>query len=237
MNCERYDDVLDDYVDGARTADRPGDARLAAFEAHLPGCARCQALVSDFGSIRRTAADLDEMIPPPRLWAKIASSIEANAQKPWWQRTLGDTFSTWVPVAAAAVLVLLVASAVWFSRTAPAAPPQVASTAPPAETAVTPAEQHYDEAIAGLQQLADAQKPSIDPKTLAVLQKNLAVVDRAISESRAALMNEPASTVAQESLLDALDTKVALLQDTVALGTDGVEGSDATADVAKEVNQ
>ena len=128
---------------------------------------------------------------------------------------------------------LLVASAAWFSRTAPVTQ-QAASTTEPAEPSTTPAEQHYDEAIAGLQQLADAQKPSIDPTTLAVLQKNLAVVDRAISESRAALMNEPASAVAQESLLDALDTKVALLQDTVALGTDGVDGYDATS---KELNQ
>ena len=234
MNCERYDDVLDDYVDGARAADRPADTRLAAFEAHLPACTRCQALVTDFASIRRTAADLDGMLPPPRLWAKIAASIDADAQMPWWRRTFGNAFSSWVPVAAAAALVLLVASAVWFSRTAPVTPPQVASSTEPAEPSTTPAEQHYDEAIAGLQQLADAQKPSIDPTTLAVLQKNLAVVDRAISESRAALMNEPASAIAQESLLDALDTKVALLQDTVALGTDGVDGYDATS---KELNQ
>jgi len=222
MNCERYDDVLDDYVDGARAASRPADVRLAAFEAHLPGCLRCQALVADFSSIRRTAADLDEMIPPPRLWAKIAASIDADAQMPWWRRTFGDAFSAWVPVAAAAALVLLVAGVAWFSTTGRAVPPQVASTTP-AVTAVTPAEQNYEEAIAGLQQLADAQKPSIDPMTLAVLQKNLAVVDRAISESRAALMNEPASAVAQESLLDALDTKVALLQDTVALGAESVD--------------
>ena len=78
MSCELYDDVLDEYVDGARAADRVGapDPRLAAFESHLSGCARCQALVADFTSIRRTAAALDEHLPPPRLWAKIASSIE-----------------------------------------------------------------------------------------------------------------------------------------------------------------
>ena len=90
MNCERYDDVLDDYVDGARAADRSADTRLAAFEAHLPACTRCQALVTDFSSIRRTAADLDGMLPPPRLWAKIAASIDADAHMPWWRRTFGN---------------------------------------------------------------------------------------------------------------------------------------------------
>ena len=236
MNCERYDDTLNDYVDGARAADAPADARLAAFEAHLPGCARCQAVVADFSSIRRAAGDLEEMIPPPRLWAKISASIDVEARTPWWQRMFGKGFSAWMPVAAAAALVLLVAGAAWFSRTAPPAAPQVAAAPTPLNTDSAPAEQQYEETIAGLQQIAEAQKPSIDPMTLAVLQKNLAVVDRAISESRAALMNEPASAVAQESLLDALDTKVALLQDTVALGTDGGDSYDGV-DPAKELNQ
>ena len=57
MNCEIYDDVLDDYVDGARASDRPGDVKFAAFEEHLAGCERCQALVADFSSIRRKSAN------------------------------------------------------------------------------------------------------------------------------------------------------------------------------------
>jgi hypothetical protein len=92
------------------------------------------------------------------------------------------------------------------------------------------AEAHYDEAIAGLQRLAESQDAALDPGTRAVLRENLAVLDRAISESRAALADEPANTLAQESLLDALDTKVALLQDTVALATDtGTLDDDAAA--------
>jgi hypothetical protein len=237
MNCELYDDVLDDYVNGARAATQPGNARLAAFETHVQTCARCQSLVADFSSIRRTAADLDEMLPPPRLWTKIAASIDAEAGKPWWERTFGNAFSAWVPVAAAASLALIVGSVFWFSKAAPQTPPQTASVVTTAEPSIAPVEQHYEEAIAGLQQLVDAQDPSLDPKTRAVLQQNLAVVDRAISESRAALSNEPASAVAQESLLDALDTKVALLQDTVALASEGAYVPDEAADAAKELNQ
>jgi len=237
MNCERHDDALNDYVDGARAAERPADARLAAFEQHLSGCMRCQAYVADFANIRRSAAELDEMIPPPRLWAKIAASIDTEAQKPWWQRTFGDAFQAWRPIAAAASLAMLVGGAMWLSKPAPAAPPQTASATIAVEPAVAPAEQHYEDAIAGLQQLADAQKPSLDPKTLAVLQTNLAVVDRAISESRAALSSEPGSALAQESLLDALDTKVSLLQDTVALASEGVDAADGAGDAAQELNQ
>ncbi|PYR74448.1 MAG: hypothetical protein DMF87_22805, partial [Acidobacteria bacterium] len=67
MNCQRYDDLLNDYVDGLRHEE---------FERHLAACARCQALVEDFTSIRRTASTLEEHVPPPRLWANISSSIE-----------------------------------------------------------------------------------------------------------------------------------------------------------------
>ena len=56
----------------------------------------------------------------------------------------------------------------------------------------------------------------------AVLKDNLAAIDRAVGESRAALASEPASALAQDSLLDALDTKVALLQDTVALTSEDI---------------
>ena len=85
-----------------------------------------------------------------------------------------------------------------------------------------PAEAQYAQAIAGLQQLADAQNAALDPQTRAVLKDNLAAIDRAIDESRAALASEPASALAQDSLLDALDTKVALLQDTVALTSEDI---------------
>ena len=213
MTCDTYGDLIDDYVDGTRAADHPGDARRAAFESHLAACARCQAVVADFTSIRRTAALLAEHVPPPRLWARIAGSLEEQPRH----------FSAWIPVAVAASLALLIAATAWFSRTHPSAaeaPQQTAAAAD--ETSVARPEAEYEQAIAGLQQLADARNAAFDPDTRAVLQRNLAAIDRAIDESRAALANEPASALAQESLLDALDTKVALLQDTVALAAEDV---------------
>jgi hypothetical protein len=231
MNCELYDDLVDDYVDGLR-----GDGRLAAFEQHLAGCSRCQGIVADLSSIRLTAAALDEHVPPPRLWGRIASAIDDRQRRPWWQRQVAGVFSAWVPVTAAAVVVL-VAAGLWNARPQKPvdAPAQVGAS--PSEPEPIPAEQHYEQAIAGLQQLADAQNAALDPETRAVLTRNLAVIDRAISESRAALAQEPASTLAQESLLDALETKVALLQDTVALATDSGLAPEEAAGAAKGLNQ
>lgn len=237
MNCERYDDLLEDYMDGARASSRPGDERRAAFELHLAGCARCQGLVADFTSIRRTASTLEEHVPPPRLWAAIASSIQERERWPWWRRPLAGGFPAWVPLAAAASLAILIAGATWFGLQTPAPGTTQQGAAAPGDATTVAAEEHYNEAIAGLQHLAASQDASLDPGTRAVLRENLAVLDRAIDESRAALADEPANTLAQESLLDALDTKVALLQDTVALATDTGDVSDDAAGAAKELNQ
>lgn len=228
MSCERYDELIDDYVDGVRVADAARDPGRAAFEAHLAGCARCQSMVADFASIRRTAAALEEHVPPPRLWAKVASALDDDRRR--------FPFARWAPFAMAASLALLVGGVAWMSWTQRenAAAERQAST--PAESAPLPAEQPYEQAIAGLQQLADAQDAALDAGTRAVLRENLALIDRAISESRAALESDPASGLAEESLLDALDTKVALLQDTVALASDD-DASDEAAAAAKEVNQ
>lgn len=214
MNCETYTELLDDYVDGARASDDPANAQRRAFESHLAACPRCQALVVDFTSIRGAAATLEEHVPPPRLWARIAAALEAGQQH------------AWIPLAAAAALALVVGGGAWVAWRETSTAPVREDASVASDAVVVPAEQHYDEAIAGLQQLAESQDSGLDPETRAVLKQNLDVVDRAISESRAALVTDPSSTVAQDSLLDALDTKVALLQESLAL-----------ADAPEELNQ
>ena len=60
-------------------------------------------------------------------------------------------------------------------------------------------------------------------------QKNLTVIDQAITESREALRSQPANASAQSGLFDALRTKVALLQQTVELINDMRKGNQAEA--------
>lgn len=206
MNCSRFDDLLNEYVDGARASERPGDRPLAAFEHHLSGCARCQALVADFTSIRTTATTLEDHVPPPRIWANIAAAVENRQSR----------VRAWVPLAAAASVAGLLAGGTWIAWQHSTVDPSPTTTVAQTDM-VLPAEAQYEQAIVGLQQLADAQDRALDPETRAVLKENLAVINRAIDESRAAVADEPANAFAQESLLDALETKVALLQDTVAL--------------------
>ena len=91
------------------------------------------------------------------------------------------------------------------------------------------AEAHYDKAIRELEQIARSDTGALDPQVAGVLQKNLQVIDQAIGESRAALQTQPASADAQESLFDAMRSKVALLQQTVELINEMRKGNQAEA--------
>jgi anti-sigma factor RsiW len=91
------------------------------------------------------------------------------------------------------------------------------------------AEEHYEKAIAGLEQITKSDEGALDPQVAAVLQRNVAIVDQAIRDSRTALQSQPGSDVAQESLFEAFRRKVGLLQDTIALINEMRKGNQAEA--------
>jgi anti-sigma factor RsiW len=103
------------------------------------------------------------------------------------------------------------------------------STAQSVEAELRQASEHYEKAIKGLEQIASAEQGTLDPRTAATLQQNLAVIDQAINESRAALNTQPNSEPAQQSLIDNFKTKIGLLQDTVALINEMRKGNEAGA--------
>ena len=70
---------------------------------------------------------------------------------------------------------------------------------------------------------------ALDPAVTTALRQNVALVDRAIADSRAALDSNPGSEPARESLFDALRRKVTLLQDTIALVGEMSRGNQAGA--------
>ena len=109
------------------------------------------------------------------------------------------------------------------------APIAAASAAQSIETELRQAEAHYENAIKGLEAIANSEQSELDPRTAATLQKNLAVIDQAISESRAAVRAQPASEPAQQSLIEGFKTKIGLLQDTVALINEMRKGNEAGA--------
>jgi anti-sigma factor RsiW len=233
MQCDDLSNVLVDFIDGRLDPDAE-----RAVERHLDSCANCRALVVDLRSIRAAAFMLDRHEPGPGVWASLQQKIAAEPAIRTRGRVLAmpATRTGWsVWVAAAAAILLATAIGVWpLLRRSEPAQPQAAGV--PVEATVESvtaefeaAEKHYQKAISDLETIAKQDTGELDPQVAAVLQKNLAVIDLAIGESRAALQSQPASDTAQDGLFEALRTKVALLQQTVELINEMRKGNQVEA--------
>ena len=88
------------------------------------------------------------------------------------------------------------------------------------------AEAEYTDAIERLQEAADAAGPRSTRSRPRRCKSSIDDIDLAIGDARDALAQEPGDALSQESLLDALGSKVALLQDTVALAGDVEPGTE-----------
>ena len=200
----------------------------------------CRALVADLRRIRQTAGTLDRRLRRLKSGPACRRGFRPNAS------SACAASNTWrLSVALAAATLLLVTRGVRRVAHDHRPPPSqtvASSTPPPAEAPRPPgrdvqsvetelrlAAEHYENAIAGLEVIARTQQTTIDPQLSATLQKNLAVIDQAIDESRAALREQPANLPAQESLFEAFRSKVALLQDTVSLVNEMRKGNQAEA--------
>jgi hypothetical protein len=70
----------------------------------------------------------------------------------------------------------------------------------------------YDREMARLRILIDQRRNQLDPVTVAIIEKNLQVIDAAIAECKKAIVRDPASRFLIESLNQSLQSKVALMR-------------------------
>jgi hypothetical protein len=237
MSCQDSEVQIGDYVDG--TMD---EAQQAAFESHLSTCASCRSLAADFRTIRAVSLTLDAQVPPPHVWRKLSAAFEAEP-KPFFGL---DGGYWWRALAPAIAMVVLVVALSWTAgRLAPVATERLARVAPASGSEPVTiaaeyqlAEQDLTNTIAGLERIAADDRSTLDMETADVLQANLTVLDGAIGDSREALQKEPENDVAQQSLFDALRSKIALLQDTIALINEMRKGNqEGAARIVSGLNQ
>ena len=102
-----------------------------------------------------------------------------------------------------------------------APPSRVASAQPGSRQVVAAqfvtADQAHADAVYGreiemLQKIVSQRKTVLDSTTVAIIERNLKIIDAAIEQSRAALAADPASRLLSDQLTHALDKKVELLR-------------------------
>lgn len=213
---------------------------------HRAACAECAVVWADLERISAEAGRLPLLSPSRDLWHGIEARIDAgSAAQPSAAIAPLRSRRGWLArpafrmAIAASALVAVSAGVTWQVATSGAIQRAMGSVAPSAimpsavgtaqlgqlsqlaslnsvsETVVS-----MDREIADLQSIIDDRRDLLDPATITVLEQNLALIDRAIAESRRALEADPASRFLAAQFTRAYTSKLTLLRDVATLPTD-----------------
>lgn len=188
-------------------------------------------------AIARRAAQLPLLTPSRDLWSGIEARIQAPVialpGAPASAPVAAPARLPWRRLAIAASLLVAATAGITYTlvarhAAAPLADANDTATVDarlPAATAVpvstVSAEQTFDREIGALHDVIEQRRKDLDPATIAVLEKNLKLIDAAIAESKAALAKDPASAFLMDRLTHAYDTKLQLLSGVAAIPSHG----------------
>lgn len=189
--CEKVRILLDDYADKLLS---PESARSVG--AHVCSCETCARELEGIRRVREAARALPESIEPPRdLWLGIAGRI--SGEVPQVARARTGRSPAWLRYAAAAAVVLAAALGAAFLLRRPAPPPALPEV-PPAiaalslqRAALRAMEADYGRARAELLPLLEQRRDLMSPETRMLVDRNLALIDQALKEIRAAVEKDP----------------------------------------------
>jgi anti-sigma factor RsiW len=212
---DRWSSRLSEYVD-----DELETSERLELERHLAECEPCRRAVAELTDVMHRARALEDHAPARDLWPDIHDRIRGDMVVPLAsRRAVRETrrFALSMPQLAAAGVALVMAGAagMWWLSPERAAP--VSSTIDGGEpgfvapAAATVGEPDVSTVIAGLQQVLSEHRGQLDSATVRVLEENLATIDRAIDEARAALRTDPANRYLNAHLAATLRMKVHLL--------------------------
>jgi anti-sigma factor RsiW len=230
MSCTRRADIQD-LIDGTL-----GRLRAAELQQHIDACDECRALANDLEAIRDAAQSLDTLAPPNHVWLQIAGRLRQEgrvADRPVAEPA-GRHQYVWLAIAAALVLAVGGSLFVLIPRHTAAPGGGVAqSNAASSDTVqsgvedLRQAERLLQSGVAKLKEGLGSDEQALPAAVTATLDSNLQILDQAIADSSAALQEEPQNAAARNSLFDALQRKIALLQDTIALMNEMRKGNAA----------
>ena len=215
-----------------------------AVRDHLDGCPSCAAIATDLREVRERARALGDHEPDVDLWEGISARLGEDpladevidltarlgsaARRPPAAEAAPARRGIWMtpPKLAAAAVVLLAGGWALGSTRTPPSPFEdattVAQSAAPARSVVSEASDLLGEATLGAR-LAELESSvrrnfeGLSPETRQVLERNLAVIDRALAESLAAIRAEPENEYLRDHLSTSLRRREAALSAAASL--------------------
>lgn len=214
-------DRLSEYIDGGLNA-----SDRAAVERHLEACPECARVVDELRAVVAEAGRLPETPPIRDLWPGIHGRLTARRARPAQAEKRragadalrlrsGRRFMVTVPqlLAAGIAVAVLSASGAWAAlgggRGADIqAPPVTAEVTTPSGAMLAA----YQPAMTDLEMEYERRRAELDPETIQVVERNLAIIDAAIQEASHALAADPSSGFLHSRLADAMRMRMNLLR-------------------------
>lgn len=230
MNCEKYQDLLSDFVDGSLT-----QPEHDSIEAHLSTCGVCAEARDDLEAIvgfcREHRGEYDAVPDERALWLRISNTIEgelsvaAPASIPpgagWWFRLMNRSWELSFPQLAAAVtaiiIVVSVVTSIGLRRISfPGAGSGFQSSGPSLAingSSVQDRFRQQQQVVAYWNQRVELNKARWNPQMRETFDRNMSVIDAAVNDSMNRLTKNPHDEVSEEILNAALNDKVELLKE------------------------
>ncbi|MBC7931989.1 MAG: zf-HC2 domain-containing protein [Rubrivivax sp.] len=235
MNCEKCQEQLSDFLDGAL-----GHREHASMSAHLAACPECAAAREEFHAIIGAARTMRESLHTPAnegaMWMRVRNAVEPDARaarvaasatfeprESFWARLFHKRWELSLPQLASGVAALVVAVA--FATTLGVqymgSGQESLAARPDRNARRVVAEEYYpntylepDQAsLRYWQQRVEARKASWSPRMRASFDRSINVLDESVNESLSDLRQNPHDEVAEEMLHSALRDKIELLRE------------------------
>ena len=234
MNCEKYQDLLSDFIDGSLA---PEDQHSVA--SHLSGCVVCTEARNDLGAIvgfcLEQRGEYDAVPSERALWLRISNMIEVGSTGPsrtvipakagWWFRLMSRSWQLSFPQLAVAATVIIIVVSMFtlvglrglsFTGSGPGVRP--AGFVPPlGDASVKNRFRQQQQVIAYWNERVELNKARWNPQMRDTFDKNMSVIDSAVNDSMRQLTQNPHDEVSEEILNAALNDKVELLKEFAAL--------------------
>ena len=229
MNCENYQLLISDLVDGTLTAED-----CQRVELHLSACRDCADARSDLSAIvefcRGHRGEYEALPNERALWVRISNVIESETSIPsrtdvpesagWWFRLMNQSWQLSFPklagLVAGIVLVVSIATGVGVRNISWLGGSGIQTAGLPVGSSGMAIEDRYrqqQQAIAYWNQRVEMNKARWNAQMRDTFDRNLSVIDGTVAESLQRLKDTPHDTVSEDVLNDALNDKIALLKE------------------------
>jgi anti-sigma factor RsiW len=232
MNCEKCQNLISDFLDGALSHEDQ-----STLNSHLEECLDCADVRNDLQSIVGFCrSNRGDYAAPPNqraLWLRIRNVIEAGASsvavtatgpekstQRSWNNWLGRSWELSFPqlVASAAVIVLVVSlsTAVGLRRWQGGGKVNTATTSNDLQLAAADVRDRVakqQQLISYWNQRVEYNKARWSPEMRETFDRNLKVIDQTVNDSIDTLAQNPQDEVSEEMLNTALSEKLSLLKE------------------------